>query len=100
MKEVGAGVKSKACCGRHWVAAAICQYRTATYAGMTLSEVRRLKELEAENSTRTMLMAEAEPGGTEGPSGPKTVNPQSKREAVKILMTEQDSGVTRACGSV
>ena len=28
------------------------------------------------------------------------VSPQAKREAVTVLMTEQDFGVTRACGLV
>ncbi len=39
-------------------------------------------------------------GSPEGSSRPKMVSPQARREAVTVLMTERDFGVTRACGLV
>src|SRR4030095_10347454 len=42
----------------------------------------------------------ARQSGVEGSSGPKMVSPQAKREAVRLLMTERDFGVTPACGLV
>lgn len=39
-------------------------------------------------------------GSHEEYDGPKMVTPQAKREGVRILMSEHDFGVTRACGLV
>ena len=58
---------------------------------MTVSEARRLKELEAENAKLKRLLADAELD---------KVSPQLRREAVDALMSERGFGVTRACGLV
>ena len=69
---------------------------------MTVSEARRLKELEAENTQAEEAAggSGARQSGVEGSAGPKMVSPQAKREAVEVLMTERGFGVTRACGLV
>jgi putative transposase len=59
-EEADAGAKTKELCRRQGISAATFYNWKAKYAGMTVSEVRRLKELEAENSTLKRLLAEAE----------------------------------------
>ena len=102
LKEAEAGAKTKDLCRRHGISEATFYNWKAKYAGMTVSEARRLKELEQENAKLKRLLAEAEldKAALEGSATPKMVSPQAKREAVTVLMTERDFGVTRACGLV
>ena len=60
LKEADAGAKTKELCRRHGISEATFYNWKAKYAGMTVSEVRRLKELEAENSKLKRLLAEVE----------------------------------------
>jgi putative transposase len=60
LKEADAGAKTKELCRRHGISEATFYNWKAKYAGMAVSEVRRLKELEAENSKLKRLLAEAE----------------------------------------
>ena len=60
LKEADAGAKTKDLCRKHGISEATFYNWKAKYAGMTVSEVRRLKELEAENSKLKRLLAEAE----------------------------------------
>ena len=60
LKEAEAGAKTKELCRRHGISDATFYNWKAKYAGMTVSEVRRLKELEAENSKLKRLLADAE----------------------------------------
>ena len=60
LKEADAGAKTKDFAGRHGISEATFYNWKAKYAGMTVSEARRLKELEAENSKLSGLLAEAE----------------------------------------
>ncbi|HVU46224.1 MAG TPA: IS3 family transposase, partial [Terracidiphilus sp.] len=102
LKEAEAGAKTKDLCRRHGISEATFYNWKARYAGMTVSEARRLKELEAENGKLKRLLADAEldKAALKGSAGPKMVSPQAKREAVGVLMTDHDFGVTRACGLV
>ena len=50
LKEAEAGAKTKELCRRHGISEATFYKWKAKYAGMTVSGVRRLKELEAESS--------------------------------------------------
>jgi len=52
--------ETKELCRRHGIAEATFYNWKAKYSGMTVSEARRLKELEAENSKLKRLLAEAE----------------------------------------
>jgi putative transposase len=60
LKESEAGAKPKDLCRRHGISEATLYNWKAKYAGMTVSEARRLRELEAENSKLKRLLAEAE----------------------------------------
>jgi putative transposase len=60
LKEEDAGAKTKELCRRYGISEATFYNWKAKYAGMTVSEVRRLKELEVENSKLKRLLAEAE----------------------------------------
>ena len=60
LKESEAGAKTKELCRRHGISEATFYNWKTKYAGMTVSEARRLRELEAENSKLKRLLAEAE----------------------------------------
>jgi len=60
LKEADAGAKTKEVCRRHAISEATFYNWNAKYAGMTVSEARRLKELEQENAKLKRLLAEAE----------------------------------------
>ena len=60
LKEAEAGAKTADLARRHGISEATIYNWKAKYAGMTVLEVRRLKELEAENSKLKRLLADAE----------------------------------------
>jgi putative transposase len=60
LKEAEAGAKTKDLCRKHGISDATFYNWKAKYGGMTVSEARRLKELEAENTKLEKLLAEAE----------------------------------------
>lgn len=60
LKEAEAGAKTKELCRRHGISEATFYNWKAKYSGMTVSEVRRLKELETENGKLKRLLADAE----------------------------------------
>ena len=60
LKEAKAGAKPAELCRRHGISEATYYNWRAKYAGMTISEARRLRELEKENSRLKRLLAEAE----------------------------------------
>jgi putative transposase len=60
LKEAEAGAKTRELCRRHGISEATFYNWKAKYGGMTVSEARRLRELEAENAKLKRLLAEAE----------------------------------------
>jgi len=60
LKEAEAGAKTKDLCRKHGISEATFYNWKAKYGGMTVSEARRLRELEAENARLKKLLAEAE----------------------------------------
>ena len=60
LKEAEAGAKTKELCRRHGISEATFYYWKAKFASMTVSEARRLKDLEAENTKLRRLPADAE----------------------------------------
>ena len=60
LKESEAGAKTKELCRKYGISEPTFYNWKAKYAGMTVSEARRLKELEGENSRLKRLLADAE----------------------------------------
>jgi len=60
LKESEAGAATKELCRRHGISEPTFYNWKAKYAGMTVSEARRLRELESENAKLKKLLAEAE----------------------------------------
>jgi len=59
LQEYAAGAKVSELCRNHGVSVATLYKWKAKYGGMTISEMRRLKDLEAENSELKRLLADA-----------------------------------------
>ena len=60
LKEAEAGAKVAELCRRHGISEPTYYNWKAKFGGMTASDVRRLKDLEAENGKLKRLLAEAE----------------------------------------
>jgi putative transposase len=60
LKEAEAGAKAKDLCRKHGISEPTFYNWKAKFAGMTASDVRRLKDLETENGRLKRLLAEAE----------------------------------------
>lgn len=60
LKESEAGAKTPELCRKHGISEATFYNWKSKYGGMTVSDARRLKTLEAENSKLKRLLAEAE----------------------------------------
>lgn len=60
MKEAEAGAKTSELCRKHRISEATFYNWKAKYAGMTVSDARRLKDLEQENARLKRLLADAE----------------------------------------
>ena len=60
LKEAEAGAKTKELTRKHGISEQTFYNWKAKYSGMTISEARRLRELEAENGKLKKLLAEAE----------------------------------------
>jgi putative transposase len=60
LKESEAGASTKELCRKHGISEPTFYNWKAKYAGMTVSEARRLRELESENTKLKKLLAEAE----------------------------------------
>ena len=60
LKEAEAGARTKELCRKHGISEATFYNWKAKYSGMTVSEARRLKELEGENAKLKKLLAESE----------------------------------------
>ena len=60
LKEAEAGAKPKDVCRKYGISDQTLYNWKAKYGGMTMSEARRLKDLEQENSRLKRLLAEAE----------------------------------------
>jgi putative transposase len=60
LKESEAGAKTAELCRKHGISEATFYNWKSKYGGMTVSDARRLKDLEAENTKLKKLLAEAE----------------------------------------
>ena len=60
LREAEAGAKTKELCRKYGISEPTFYNWKTKYAGMTVSDARRLKELEAENLKLKKLLAESE----------------------------------------
>ena len=60
LKESEAGAKTGELCRKHGISEATFYIWKLKYGGMTLSDARRLKDVESENAKRKKLLAESE----------------------------------------
>lgn len=60
LQEAEAGAKPADLCRRHGISEATYYNWKAKYSGMTVSDARRLRELEQENNKLKRLLADAE----------------------------------------
>lgn len=60
LREAEAGAKAKDLCRKHGISEPTFYSWKAKYGGMTVSDARRLKDLESENNKLKRLLAEAE----------------------------------------
>lgn len=58
LREADAGAKTKELCRRHGISEATFYNWKAKYAGMTVADVRRLRELEGENAKLKRIVAD------------------------------------------
>ena len=58
LKEAEAGAKVADLCRKHGISDATFYHGKAKYAGMTVAELRRLRELEAENAKLKRIVAD------------------------------------------
>ena len=99
LQEYAAGAKVSELCRKHGMSDATLYKWKAKYGGMTVSELRRLKDLEAENSELKRLLADAmlDNAGLKGLLAKKLLTPAARRDAVVTLMAEHQFTQRRAC---
>jgi putative transposase len=98
VKEGEAGRKVADLCRANGITEQTYYRWKATYGGMELSEMQRLKQLEDENSPAEIYRRRADPGhpGAESSGRKKVVDPIARREAVGRLPALGTS-LRRAC---
>ncbi|WP_088503015.1 transposase [Burkholderia ubonensis] len=95
LKEAEAGLKPAEVCGKYGISEATYYNWKSKFDRMTVSETRRLKNLEQEQQAEALAgRIGARQRGAERPAVSKAASPQAKREAVRTLMTERATGIT------
>ena len=99
LKEGEAGVAVAQLARKHGISAATYYHWKSKYAGAGVSELKRLRELEAENAQAQADVRRPGAGehGDQGCSQPKTLTPSAKREAIRIMTEEHGLPIMRAC---
>ncbi|MGY5337635.1 IS3 family transposase [Vibrio natriegens] len=99
LKEAEAGIPARELCRKHGISDATFYTWRKKYAGLDVSEARRLKALEDENArlkkllAKTLLDAEA----LKIALSPKVLTVEDKRKAVKIIQKGTQLSERRAC---
>ncbi|MFW8588856.1 IS3 family transposase [Rhizobium beringeri] len=99
LKEQEAGAKAADLCRKHGISEATFYNWKAKYGGMEVSEAKRLKALEDENTRLKKLLAEQmlDAAALRELLGKKMVGPAAKREAVTHLKAVMGLSERRAC---
>ena len=99
LKQGEAGVPIAEILRQHNISKATYFHWRAKYAGASVDELKRLKELEAENAKLKRMYCRTRSGerGDQGRLEPKAMTPSAKREALAVLVQEHGVPVRRAC---
>ena len=102
LKEGEAGLPVGELLRKHGISRATYFQWKAKYSGATVADLKRLKELETENSRAQAPLQRAGPGECRPPGGraPKTLAPSAKRQVVALLVEEFRLSRRRACRAV
>ncbi|MBB4195303.1 transposase-like protein [Rhizobium aethiopicum] len=98
LKEHEAGTPVSELCRKHGVSDAGIYKWKAKFGGMDVSEAKRLKTLEDEN-TKLKRLRDARQCCFERPFGKEVVTPAAQRNAVAHLMNQHRMSERRACKS-
>ncbi|TBB49208.1 IS3-like element ISRle4 family transposase [Rhizobium ruizarguesonis] len=102
LKEHEAGTPVSELCRKHGVSDASIYKWKAKYGGMEVSEAKRLKTLEDENTKLKRLLADAmlDNAALKDLFGKEVVTPAAKRKAVAHLMSHHEMSERRACKAI
>ncbi|MCA1538096.1 IS3 family transposase, partial [Bradyrhizobium sp. NBAIM03] len=102
MKEHEAGVSVADLCRKHGVSDASIYKWKAKFGGMEVSEAKRLRTLEDENTRLKRLLADAmlDNAALKDLPGKEVVTPAAKRKAVAHLMEAHEMSERRACKAI
>ncbi|MFH4676218.1 IS3 family transposase [Vibrio alginolyticus] len=99
LKEAEAGIPARELCRKHGISDATFYTWRKKYAGLDVSEARRLKALEDENARLKKLLAETllDAEALKIGSQPKVLTVEDKRKAVKVIQKDTQLSERRAC---
>ncbi|HGS5435946.1 TPA: IS3 family transposase [Vibrio parahaemolyticus] len=99
LKEAEAGIPARELCRKHGISDATFYTWRKKYAGLDVSEARRLKALEDENARLKKLLAETllDAEALKIGSQPKVLTVEDKRKAVKVIQKGTQLSERRAC---
>ena len=99
LKEGEAGIAVAQFTRKHGISAATYYHWKSKYGGAGVSELKRLRELEAENAKLKRMYADLalENTAIKDVLKPKTLTPSAKREAIRIMTEEHGLPIIRAC---
>ncbi|TBC69521.1 IS3-like element ISRle4 family transposase [Rhizobium ruizarguesonis] len=102
LKEHEAGTPVSELCRKHGVSDASIYKWKAKFGGMEVSEAKRLKTLEDENTKLKRLLADAmlDNAALKDLCGKEVVTPAAKRKAVAHLMSHHEMSERRACKAI
>ncbi|MEE3877301.1 IS3 family transposase [Vibrio sp. YYF0003] len=99
LKEAEAGIPARELCRKHGISDATFYTWRKKYAGLDVSEARRLKALEDENARLKKLLAETllDAEALKIALSPKVLTVEDKRKAVKVIQKSTQLSESRAC---
>ncbi|WP_416341091.1 IS3 family transposase [Vibrio cholerae] len=99
LKEAEAGIPARELCRKHGISDATFYTWRKKYAGLDVSEARRLKALEDENARLKKLLAETllDAEALKIALSPKVLTVEDKRKAVKVIQKSTQLSERRAC---
>ncbi|WP_417903582.1 IS3 family transposase [Caldimonas brevitalea] len=102
LKESEAGVAVAELCRKHGVSAATYYSWKSKYAGATVSDLTRMRELEVENAKLKRMYAEQalEIAAMKDVLSRKWLTPSAKRQVVQVMTDEHHVPVKQACALV